>query len=296
MNRILVWGTGIEYNNYFNCIKFLEQKGQMSVIGVTSDDLNMHTVIDGYPFFSKSEIPFLDFDYCVVAMREMSRMFPEAEKYNISKSRLIPLRALAIPNIDFDEYIKLKERAVSIFSSNCWAGACYHRLGLEFLSPTINMFESADDFNRLMMNLDEALHSPVKFIRYDRDANSKIDYPIGAIRVGNSDILLHFNHYTDFDDAAACWNRRKQRVNWDNIVVVSHSDSENTLYDFEKIPFEHKVIITSQSDIKTPSSLLIQKDSFSPLWRAVMDTACGRENILDLIALLNHEKKFLRVQ
>jgi hypothetical protein len=192
MNRILVWGTGGEYNKYFNCLKLLEFKGQISVIGVTSDDQDGYTVIDGWPFLAKSEIEFLDFDYCVVALEDMSVMFSETEKYNISKSKLIPMRVLSIPNIDFNEYIKLKESAPSIFSPNCWAGLCYHKLGLEFMSPTINMFEDLDDFNKLMMNLDEAMRNPVKFAGYGYENNLKRDYPIGVIGGGKSRYFTAF--------------------------------------------------------------------------------------------------------
>lgn len=85
-------------------------------------------------------------------------------------------------------------------------------------------------------------------------------------------------------------------MNYHNIIVISYSDSENTIYDFENIPFEHKKIITSRSDITTPSSVLIHKDSSMILGEAFNRTASGRKNILDIIALLNNEKNYLRVK
>jgi hypothetical protein len=84
------------------------------------------------------------------------------------------------------------------------------------------------------------------------------------------------------------------RVNYHNIMVISYSDSENTIYDFENIPFEHKKIITSRSDITTPSSVLIHKESSMNLAEAFNWTAIGKNNILDIIALSNNEKNYLR--
>lgn len=34
MYRVLVWGTGIEYNRYFNLIKYYEMKEELVVIGI----------------------------------------------------------------------------------------------------------------------------------------------------------------------------------------------------------------------------------------------------------------------
>lgn len=53
MYNILIWGTGHEYNNYFNCIRLLELKEQISIVGITSDDKDINTSIDGYPFVKK---------------------------------------------------------------------------------------------------------------------------------------------------------------------------------------------------------------------------------------------------
>lgn len=291
MFNVLIWGTGHEYNHYFNCIRLLELKGQISIVGVTSNDKDINSSIDDYPFVQKADINSLNFDYCIVAMANMSLMVNEAESLGIEKSKLIPIRVLSIPHIDFNEYIKLKNSHLTIFSSNCWGGVCYHRLGFEFLSPTINMFEDLDDFNKLMLNLDTYMSYPVEFVELRYTDALKREYPVGRL----NDILLYFNHYESFDQAVSCWERRKKRINKNNILVVSYADSEKTLYEFENIPYKNKLIFTSLA-VKTPSSYHLNHDELGRLWAPVNATASGNKNILDIIAFCNHENNYSRIK
>lgn len=291
MYRILIWGTGHEYNNYFNCIRVLELTDQISIVGITSNDKDINTSIDDYPFIQKEDINSLDFDYCVVAIANMSLIINEAESLGIEKSKLIPIRVLSIPNIDFNEYIMLKNSSLTIFSSNCWAGICYHRLGLEFLSPTINMFEDIDDFNKLMLNLDTYMSYPVEFVKTIYSPVQKHEYPLCLL----NDIFLHFIHYESFDQAVSCWEKRKKRINKNNILVVSYAHSEKTLYEFENIPYKNKLIFTPL-DVSTPSSYHINLDELGRLAAPVNRTASGTKNILDIIALCNHKDNYIRIK
>ena len=262
----------------------MELKEQISIVGVTSNDQNITTSIDDYPFVKKEDVNSLNFDYCIVAMANMTLIFNEAENLGIQKSKLIPIRVLSIPNIDFNEYIKLKNSDLTIFSRNCWAGLCYHRLGLEFLSPTINMFESENDFNKLMLNLDAYMSYPVEFAGTKYSETQKREYPLGRL----NDILLNFNHYFSFDEAVSCWEKRKKRINKNNMLIVSKATSEKTLYEFENIPCKNKLIFTSL-DVNTPSSY-----HFNP--ELVNETVSGVKSIFDIIALCNHEDNYIRIK
>ncbi|MCH5339468.1 MAG: DUF1919 domain-containing protein [Acetatifactor sp.] len=292
MYNILIWGTGREYNNYFNCIRMLELKEQISIVGVTSNDQNITTSIDDYPFVKKEDINSLNFDYCIVAMANMSLIIDEAASLGIEKSKLIPIRVLSIPNINFNEYIKLKNSSLTILSINCWAGLCYHSLGLEFLSPTINMCESENDFNKIMLNLDTYMSYPVEFVETRKYKNSPNgEYPIGLL----NDVLLHFLHYESFDQAVSCWEKRKNRINKDNILVVSLAESEKALYEFENIPYKNKLVFTPL-DVNTPSSYHLNLENTGSYGITITKTATGVINLLDFIALCNHEDNYIRIK
>lgn len=291
MYNIIIWGTGRWYETYFNSLKLQELIGSINVLAITSDDKNIKTTIDGYPFLSIENALTLDFDYCLLAIDKPHFVFQAVEQLGLArltKDKFIPMRVLLIPNFDFEKYINLKESNLSILSSNCWAGICYHRLGLEFLSPTINMFFDCRDFNKFMKNLDYYLDLPIEFVEMCCETNTQ--YPIGLI----GDIRINFNHYTDFDDAVACWEKRKKRLNKNNILVVSYTDYEDVAIEFDNLPYKNKIIFTSfDNDLK--SSLYINLEDEGPLWSYVNATASGNKNLFDILSFLNHEDDFIRI-
>lgn len=136
--KVIIWGTGYAYNKYFNMLKFLEFKNEIKILAVTSNDKDIKKSIDCFPFLPKEIIFKLDYDYILVAIDDLNEIHEDCLYYTIPKEKIIPMRVISIPYFDFSDYISLKKSKLSIFSSNCWGGGCYHYCGLEFLSPTIN--------------------------------------------------------------------------------------------------------------------------------------------------------------
>ena len=102
---------------------------------------------------------------------------------------------------------KLKNKDFTIICSNCIGGIIYNRLGLQFRSPTINMWMHQHDCIRLMKDLREYMNADLEFI------DSKYSYPVAKLK----DITLYFNHCDTEEEARNDWNRRKQRINYDNL-------------------------------------------------------------------------------
>lgn len=71
----------------------------------------------------------------------------------------------------------------------------------------------------------------------------KTSYPVGCL----GDITLHFMHYSSATEAEQAWNRRKARINWDNLfVLMSDRDgcTEEMLREFDALPYRNKVVFT----------------------------------------------------
>lgn len=49
-------------------------------------------------------------------------------------------RTFMIPGFSLERYNEIRKRHVTILSLTCWGGLLSNRLGLEFNSPTVNMF------------------------------------------------------------------------------------------------------------------------------------------------------------
>lgn len=134
--------------------------------------------------------------------------------------------------------LKLKNITPTIISSNCNGEYWYYDMKLRFLSPTINLSFDMNDYVKMLENLQWYMEQPV--IPFEDD---RFDYPTGML----GDIEIRFNHYKTFDEAAAKWEERKKRINWDNLFILG-IDGDNCTYDslkrFDDLPYKNKVIFT----------------------------------------------------
>ena len=108
---------------------------------------------------------------------------------------------------------KLNNSDFSIVCSNCIGGFIYHRLGLKFLSPTINCFIEPGDFIKFCKNLEHYLSLNLEFVKSEKS------YPVAKL----DDVTVYFNHSKTEKDAENMWNKRKTRVNYDNIYVILYN-------------------------------------------------------------------------
>lgn len=132
---------------------------------------------------------------------------------------------------------RVRPKDVTIISQNCIGGVFYHDLGAQFLSPTINLFIKEPDFVRFAGNLRHYMECELE-MRWEEE------YPVGRL----DDIEIHFMHYETCKEAKEQWNRRKQRINWDKIIVLS-TDREGfddaVFQQWKQIPYP-KVLFTAQ--------------------------------------------------
>ena len=134
--------------------------------------------------------------------------------------------------------IRLKNKAFSLFSSNCNGGCICNDLGLQFRSPFVNLCLSAEDYIKFLKEPKSYLDYPLTFL-----ADTKKNYPIAVLK----DITLHFVHYESPSNALDAWNRRIERIDWDNLfILMTDRDgcTDTILQEFDKLPYPNKVIFT----------------------------------------------------
>lgn len=136
--------------------------------------------------------------------------------------------------------LTIKSKDFTIICNNCLAGVFYNDLGLKFRSPTINLFMYPSDFVKFCLNLKYYIN-----VELTEVLQEKYNYPVGKLE----DIEIYFMHYKSFQEAKQCWNRRKKRINFDNLFVImvdrdncSAKDIEN----FKKIKYK-KIFLTNKS-------------------------------------------------
>lgn len=287
MYRILIWGHGLKYSQYINTIKYQESLGNIKVIGVTGKD-NLYTCLDGYRFIAIKDLKPKEIDYVVVTSEEYYKdICWTAVEQGFDAERIIQAKVFCLPYFNFEEYVNLLHSKISIIANNCWGGTVYHTLGLQFLSPFINMFEEDDDYIRIVNNLEYYLTLKLQFERMGYNSVLGINYPICKL----DDVELHFNHYVSMEEVEQKWYERIQRINWDNLFIMMFTEDRRSLEHFDCLPYNKKIcFVPFESSVQSAFYLQVKARKEMqdiPFWEIVNKTASGYFHDYDLIELLN---------
>ena len=134
--------------------------------------------------------------------------------------------------------INIKE--FSLITQNCIGGVLYNDLGMQFLSPTINLSFDGPDFIKFVQNL--KYYISLELVEF---STNEVTYPVGHL----DDIEIRFNHYTTFCEAKQKWDERKNRINYNKIYVIATDRDGMTNYNcmeqFDKLSYP-KVMYTAK--------------------------------------------------
>ena len=148
---------------------------------------------------------------------------------------------------------RLNNTDFTIISNNCFGGIVYEYFGLQKLSPTVGCYFFADDYLKFISRLDYYLNQELNFIPLHKSKYSKkiselseinkenLNAPIGLL----DDVTIVFLHYRNQLEAYEKWNRRIQRINYDNLIFkFSHQNlcSNIQIEKFDKLNLNGKKI------------------------------------------------------
>lgn len=157
---------------------------------------------------------------------------------------------------------ELFNKDFTIISNNCWGGHVYQDLELNYKSPFVGMFLYSRCYLKLLKNLEYYLRQELKFTTSSiyEEANEKRKktyYPIAML----DDIELHMLHYKNEEEALTKWNRRKSRMNMDNMFVKMNATQKidvETIKKFDDLPYRNKVIFTEKLYPEIESAIHIE--------------------------------------
>lgn len=113
---------------------------------------------------------------------------------------------------------RLKCDKFSIIAQICVGGVMYHMLGVQFQSPTIDLWLEGEDYMKLAENLEKYMRDLEPFpIMEDYKEEGKAPYPI----IGVGDIKLYCMHYTSCEEAIEAWKRRRERVDFSRCMAIA---------------------------------------------------------------------------
>lgn len=127
----------------------------------------------------------------------------------------------------------------TIICSDCTAGCVCKDLKVRMNSPTRNLYFNANDYIKFCQNLDYYLS-----LRLTED-DSRVEQPYLTAMCG--DIRLFLVHYPTLEQAQEEWERRKKRVNYDNLFFLMNDRNgctEQDIKEFDQLPYKNKVCFT----------------------------------------------------
>lgn len=146
---------------------------------------------------------------------------------------------------------RLKNKDFSLICCNCNGGHICHDLGLRFNSPFVNLRLNAANFMLLLKNFDYYMNCDLK--QFDSPSNS---YPVGLL----GDLIIHFVHYKTWDEVLEKWNRRKERINVDNLFILfadRYGCTKEIMEEFDNLPYANKVLFTNKRHLPFKSCFYI---------------------------------------
>lgn len=181
------------------------------------------------------------------------------------------LRHIRAQILDF--YIRKKkivDTSVCIISNNCWASmAFYQRFNIPYNTPTVGLFISDTDFIKFISDLPYYLNQTLQFISPERSpaftevnfwgkgSDNRLEYNFPVAMIG--DVTLWFMHYKSKQEATEKWERRKKRVNLDNLLIKwsqRYTEDMETVHSFLKTPHKRKIgFVDPNINIDSPKLL-----------------------------------------
>jgi len=147
----------------------------------------------------------------------------------------------------------LKNTNFTIISNNCWGGTVYRDYGLEYYSPTVGMYFFAEEYIKFLRNIRSYMtmephfidFTKSKYYNYMLENNHETNILIALI----GDVEIVFLHYKSKEEAFNKWERRKKRINWDNMIVKFNDQNlctEELINEFDKMNFKNKICFTAK--------------------------------------------------
>ena len=159
--------------------------------------------------------------------------------------------------------IGLENRDFSILANNCWGGIVSRDRHLPYNSPTCGTYFFSKDYLRFLSDVHRYLDTeleelPVRESRYAEELVSLHGENVVLGRMEDVEVVLL--HYPTFAEAKEKWDRRKQRIRWDNLLVKYSDQNGFVPEDFETfraLPFANKLFLTTNPEYRSEFTRVI---------------------------------------
>jgi len=142
-----------------------------------------------------------------------------------------------------------------IISNDCWGAEMYKLLNRPFNTPFVGLILMGPCYIKMLEDPRHYLNLPLNFEESSKypqmqEIKSGINFPLAVL--GDSGIEIHFLHYKSKLEAKEKWERRLNRIDWDNLFIK---------YDCGK-DYASKELVERFINMPYPNKLIFGKENF----------------------------------
>lgn len=157
---------------------------------------------------------------------------------------------------------RLKNENFTIISDDCFGAYLYTYLDICYKSPFIWMYVEKPNFYKLCTNLKEYLNMNLEFIETDKK------WPVARLK----DVTIHFNHYKTKENAIECFNKRKERIDFNNLFIKTTINDKDEIPLFQALSCKNKIALINKDfmqnlDNKENMVFLEDDKKFEGFWQ-----------------------------
>ena len=293
MKKFIIIGEAKDISKEFNLIYSFHKNKDIEIVGFSTFK-DYYNNLFGFKHYFINEINTVNYDYIILICDDKDFiMYKEYLSFINKDCNIINYKVFKIPFFNIKKYLNLLHNTPTIISNNCLGGILYHTLSLKLNSPFINLWLTDEDFIKFMKNPKKYLSLEVKPLGYDYDLDGK-QFP--TCKWG--DLVILGNHYKTHEELITCWERRKKRINWDNLFVLFTSDKKNNIEEFAKLKYEHKLCISPfECEYKNTDVLDVGPANSLGWYLSALEVFRNNIPLLDLVDLLYSKKiKYISIR
>lgn len=237
---ICIYGAGEEYNRIISTIKSMCSR--IRVVSIVTSSKMMFSSIDGYKCNTPDEVNWDDVDYVVIASADWKNILETLNEYQVGREKILASAIFRIPFLDFEKYLKIKNSCPTIFANTCLAGMIYNELDLPFYTPTIASVCMGNEYIKFLKDYSSYLNKEMKIYdskgyTFQTSILNPSGYPAGII----DDVCWYFVHSSDNKQSVDEWNRRRAKININNVTALMLIENDEQAYEFNNLNIKHKL-------------------------------------------------------
>lgn len=293
--RLILWGIGKIYNSMINLLKFYDEADQIEIVGITAQYLPDFEYLDNYQLISLKEVQIAEYDYVMVLSDDYFVEIVDSamRMADVPRDKIVSYHIMEIPYFNFFQYDFIRKQKLSIVSNNCWGGVIYHTLGMECLSPFKNVSFSSEDYLKILGNLKHYLSiNPIWTGKREMDTNQNREVPMLEL----DDVFIKCNHDLNAEKAIQNWIRRRDKFNWNNILIEMYTEDPEVEKVFGKVTeqFHNRICFVPYESDEPYSMKLSLMRGQTKFYEAVNSNARIEKNAVayNILAILEGKRIF----